>query len=105
VTEPTSIGPQAKLPRLDQASKPTLPRGVRLKHDVTRDAWVLLAPERMLKLNPVSVEILKRCTGEAALSAIVDDLAQAFEAPRDRIAADVEAMLAGLVAKRLVDMR
>lgn len=105
MTEPTSIGPQAKLPRLDLASKPTLPRGVRLKHDVTRDAWVLLAPERMLKLNPVSVEILKRCTGEAALSAIVDDLAQAFEAPRDRIAADVEAMLAGLVAKRLVDMR
>jgi len=101
----TSIGPQAELPRLDLASKPTLPRGVRLKHDVTRDAWVLLAPERMLKLNPVSVEILKRCTGAAALSAIVDDLAQAFEAPRDRIAADVEAMLAGLVAKRLVDMR
>ncbi len=90
---------------LDPAAHPALPRGVRLKHDAVRDEWVLLAPERLLKLNAVSVEILKRCTGAATLAAIVDDLATAFDAPRDRIAADVEAMLAGLVAKRLVDMR
>lgn len=89
---------------LDPSARPTLPRGVRLKHDAVRDAWVLLAPERMLKLNPVSVEILRRCTGEATLAAIVDDLAKAFDAPRDRIAADVEAMLASLVGKRLVDL-
>ena len=89
---------------IDPAARPTLPRGVRLKHDAVRDAWVLLAPERMLKLNPVSVEILRRCTGEATLAAIVDDLAAAFDAPRERIAADVEAMLASLVEKRLVDL-
>nr|WP_237477282.1 pyrroloquinoline quinone biosynthesis peptide chaperone PqqD [Lichenibacterium sp. 6Y81] len=90
---------------LDPSGKPTLPRGVRLKHDELRGGWVLLAPERMLKLDAVSVEVLKRCTGEASLDAIVDDLASAFAAPRERIAADVDAMLAGLVAKRLVDMR
>ena len=90
---------------LDPSGKPTLPRGVRLKHDELRGGWVLLAPERMLKLDAVSVEVLKRCTGEASLDAIVDDLAGAFAAPRERIAADVDAMLAGLVAKRLVDMR
>ena len=89
---------------IDPGARPTLPRGVRLKHDAVRDAWVLLAPERMLKLNPVSVEILKRCTGEATLAAIVDDLAAAFDAPRERIAADVGAMLASLVEKRLVDL-
>ena len=66
---------------------------------------MLLAPERLLTLDAVAVEVLKRCTGEAALAAIVDDLASAFNAPRARVAADVEAMLAGLVAKRLVDMR
>ena len=92
-------------PSLDPSGKPTLPRGVRLKHDELRGGWVLLAPERMLKLDAVSVEVLKRCTGEASLDAIVDDLAGAFVAPRERIAADVGAMLAGLVAKRLVDMR
>ncbi len=78
---------------------------MRLKHDELRGGWVLLAPERMLKLDAVSVEVLKRCTGEASLAAIVDDLASAFAAPRERIAADVDAMLGGLVAKRLVDMR
>ena len=93
------------IPRLDPAGRPTLPRGVRLKHDDARGAWVLLAPERMLKLDAVSLEVLKRCTGESSLDAIVDDLAAAFAAPRERIAADVEAMLSGLVAKRLVDMR
>lgn len=91
-------------PRLDPDAKPTLPRGVRLKHDEARGGWVLLAPERLLKLDAVAVEILKRCTGEASLSAIVDDLAAAFDAPRDRIATDVDALLAGLVAKRLVDL-
>ena len=97
--------PDAAAPRLDPSARPALPRGVRLKHDALRDAWVLLAPERLLKLDAVSVEILKRCTGEATLSGIVDDLAAAFAAPRDRIAADVETMLAGLVAKRLLDLR
>ena len=92
-------------PALDPAGRPTLPRGVRLKHDELRGGWVLLAPERLLKLDAVSVEVLKRCTGEASLDAIVDDLAAAFAAPRERIAADVDAMLGGLVAKRLLDMR
>ena len=90
---------------LDPSARPALPRGVRLKHDALRGEWVLLAPERLLKLDAVSVEVLKRCTGDASLSSIVDDLASAFDAPRERIAADVEAMLSGLVAKRLVDMR
>lgn len=90
--------------RLDAAGKPRLPRGVRLKHDEIRGEWVLLAPERMLKLNPVSVEILRRCTGEASMAEIVDDLAKAFSAPREKIETDVEAMLAELVRKRLVDL-
>ena len=96
--------PDASVRQIDPALKPRLPRGVRLKHDELRGEWVLLAPERMLKLNPVSVEILKRCTGDASLAEIVDDLAKAFAAPREQIAADVEAMLAELVRKRLVDL-
>ncbi len=89
---------------LDLAGKPRLPRGVRLKHDEQRGEWILLAPERLLKLNAVSVEILKRCTGEATLDAIVADLATAYAAPRERIEADVVAMLGDLVRKRLVDL-
>jgi pyrroloquinoline quinone biosynthesis protein D len=85
-------------------SKPRLPRGVRLKHDATRNEWTLLAPERVLKADAIAVEILKRCTGEATLDAIVDDLAQTFAADRARINTDVRALLTDLAAKRMVDL-
>ena len=38
------------------------------------------------------------------LAEIVDDLAKTFNAPRDRIEADVTAMLTGLVDKRLMEI-
>ncbi len=82
--------------------KPHLPRGVRLRHDDTRGQWTLLAPERVLQLDPVAVEVLKRCTGETTLAAIVDDLAASFATDRARIEADVQAMLAGLVEKKVL---
>lgn len=85
-------------------SKPHLPRGMHLKHDATRDEWLLMAPERVLKLNGAAVEILKRCDGNATLDDIVDELAVAFTADRDRIETDVRALLADLVAKRMVDL-
>jgi pyrroloquinoline quinone biosynthesis protein D len=85
-------------------SKPHLPRGMHLKHDATRDEWLLMAPERVLKLNAVAVEILKRCDGTATLGEIVDQLAAAFAAERALIDTDVRALLAELVAKRMVDL-
>ncbi len=85
-------------------SKPRLPRGVRLKHDETRNEWTLLAPERVLKADPIAVEILKRCTGEATFDAIVDDLAATFTADRTRIETDVRALLSDLAGKRMVDL-
>lgn len=85
-------------------SKPHLPRGMHLKHDATRGEWLLMAPERVLKLNAAAVEILKRCDGNATLGEIVDQLAAAFAAERERIEVDVRALLAELVAKRMVDL-
>jgi pyrroloquinoline quinone biosynthesis protein D len=91
-------------PALDGAAKPRLPRGVRLKHDETRGEWLLLAPERVIKANPIAVEILKRCDGIATLDAIVDDLAATFNADRARVAQDVHALLGDLANKRMVDL-
>jgi pyrroloquinoline quinone biosynthesis protein D len=65
---------------------------------------VLLAPERIFKADAVAVEILKRCTGEATLTAIVDELAKTFNAPRERIEADVVKLLQGLAEKKLLDL-
>ena len=92
----------AVLPNED--AKPRLPKGVRLRHDETRGEWLLLAPERVLKADPVAVEILKRCTGERTIRDIVNDLATAYTADRETIDADVKAMLADLAAKRVLDL-
>jgi pyrroloquinoline quinone biosynthesis protein D len=91
-------------PALADAVVPRLPRGVRLVHNEAQGGWLLLAPERAFKADAVSVEVLKRCTGEASLGVIVDDLAKAFAgAPRERIHADVVKLLAGLAEKRLLE--
>jgi pyrroloquinoline quinone biosynthesis protein D len=85
-------------------ARPRLPRGVRLVHNEAQGGWVLLAPERVFKADAISVEVLKRCTGEATFGAIIDDLATAFNAPRERILADVTTMLRGLADKRLLEL-
>jgi pyrroloquinoline quinone biosynthesis protein D len=85
-------------------TKPRLPRGVRLTHNEAQGGWVLLAPERVFKANDITVEIVKRCTGEASFGAIVDDLAKTFNAPRERIETDVTALLRGLADKRLLEL-
>ncbi len=91
-------------PLITGESRPRLPRGVRLRHDEIRKAWVLLAPERVINTNAIAVEILKRCTGEHNLNEIVDDLAQTFNAERARIEADVRALLSDLALKRMMDL-
>jgi pyrroloquinoline quinone biosynthesis protein D len=96
----TGAGPA----KLSGAIRPRLPRGVRLKHDDVRDEWLLLAPERVLKTNAIAVEVLKRCTGEQSLDAIVDDLASTFTAERSRVDTDVRTLLTELATKRLVDL-
>ena len=95
MTEGQAIPPDAK---------PRLPRGVRLTNSEAQGGWVLLAPERIFKADPIAAEILKRCTGEATFNAIVDDLAKTFNAPRDRIHADVSKLLTGLAEKRLLEL-
>jgi pyrroloquinoline quinone biosynthesis protein D len=85
-------------------AKPKLPRGVRLTHNEAQGGWVLLAPERVFKAEGPASEIVKRCSGEATVNEIVDDLAKTFNAPRDRIMTDVSAMLTSLVEKKLLEI-
>jgi coenzyme PQQ biosynthesis protein PqqD len=73
-----------------------LPAWVRLHFDRVRERWVLLAPERVLFPCATSVLILERLGGGRPVAALVDSLAQEFEAPREVIGADVRAMLQGL---------
>ena len=80
-------------------SVPAFNRGFRLRHDAVRDAWVVLAPERLFLLDEPAVEVLKLVDGARSVPDIVDILAARFDAPREAIAADVEAMLRDLADK------
>ena len=47
-TATTPIAPDAR---------PRLPHGVRLVHSEAQGGWVLLAPERVFKADPIAAEI------------------------------------------------
>lgn len=84
---------------IDGDSVPALPRHIRLKHDETRGAWVLLAPERVLMPDEIAVEILQRCDGEASVNGIAATLAREFAAPVEEIQGDVIDTLQDLADK------
>ncbi len=86
-----------------EASVPRLRRGVKLRFDQRREAWVLLAPERVLMPDETAVAILQRCDGAATVGAIVDDLSRAYDAERALIAGDVTALLQDLAAKGVIE--
>jgi len=80
-------------------SVPTLPRHIRLKRDESRDAWVILAPERVLMPDEIAVEILQRCDGEASVNVIAEALAREFAAPVEEIQGDIIDALQDLADK------
>lgn len=84
---------------IDEHSVPTFPPGVKLRFDKVRDAWVLLAPERMFALDEAGTEILKLADGVLTVGAIADNLAARFHTPREVILADVLAYLQALVQR------
>ena len=90
--------------QIHDAAVPALARGVKLRFDKARDAWVLLAPEKVLMPDQIAIEILKRCDGRAHVVEIVNELAVGFSADRDQVAADVRAFLQDLADKGLVKL-
>ena len=88
--------------RIEPASVPRLPRGVKLRFDEQRKRWTLLAPERVFVPDEIAVEILQRCDGIATVGAIAAALAEKFGAPRDEVARDVIEMLQDLANKGVV---
>jgi pyrroloquinoline quinone biosynthesis protein D len=91
-------------PKVKDDAVPALARGVRLRFDQARDAWVLLAPERVMVPDEIAVEILKRCDGKAPVSTIVADLARTFEAEPAQVAGDVRGFLQDLADKGMVTL-
>src|SRR5690349_22700061 len=77
----------------EPTSVPRFPRGTRFRFDATRNAWVILAPERLMMPDEIATEVLKLVDGARTISAIAEHLATQFNAPQDEILADVLTML------------
>ena len=50
-----------------------------MQWEAAQNAYVLLFPEGMIKLNGSAGEIMKRCTGESTVDEITADLERTFE--------------------------
>ena len=57
---------------------PRVSKRFRLQWEEAQQAWVLLYPEGMVKLNQSAGEILRRCDGARSVAEVVTDLEQAF---------------------------
>lgn len=62
------------------ADTPALSSRFRMQWEEAQQAWVLLYPEGMVKLNASAAEILKRCDGSRDVPALVAELERTFEA-------------------------
>jgi pyrroloquinoline quinone biosynthesis protein D len=93
---------QAKRTIIGAASRPALPRHVKMRHDAARDRWTILAPERVFTPDAIAVAVLQLCDGSRSVEAIAAELAQTYNAPKERILADVTALLQELADKGVV---
>ena len=87
------------------AAVPAFATGVKFRFDAVRDAWIVLAPERLFLPDEQAVEILKLVDGISNLGRIIDELTARYDAPRALIAGDVETMLSDLADKGVVRWR
>jgi pyrroloquinoline quinone biosynthesis protein D len=93
---------QAKRVIIAATSRPALPRHIKLRHDKARNAWTILAPERVFTPDAIAVAVLQLCDGNRTVADIAGELAQTYKAPRETIEADIAAMLQGLADKGVV---
>ncbi len=84
------------------ASRPELPRHIKLRHDKARNAWTILAPERVFTPDAIAVAVLKLCDATRTVEDIAQELSKSYNAPKDRIVADITAMLQDLADKGVV---
>lgn len=75
--------------RVTMASIPSLPRYVRIQYDPLRQAYAVLAPEKVFWPNEISLDILRKCDGARPVSGIVAELAMEYEAAEEDVAPDV----------------
>lgn len=84
------------------ASKPKLAPKAKLRLDPKTGKYILLYPEKGLLLNPTGAAIVKLCTGEHSLEAIITTLAAEFQSDAEVLGPEVLAFVQGLLERGLL---
>jgi pyrroloquinoline quinone biosynthesis protein D len=86
----------------DLQSHPRLAPGCRLSEN--NQQRVLLMPERALRLNGPSLEIVERCDGQHTVQQIISELQQIYsKAEKKKVETDILDYLARLHDQRAID--
>jgi pyrroloquinoline quinone biosynthesis protein E len=83
--------------------KPRLSRKARVQPDPRDGRPVLLSPERGLRLSDTAAATVALCDGTRDVGDIVDELAARYGAERERVRGDVDALLADLHGRALIE--
>ena len=89
--------------KIKDETVPKFPKHVKFRHNKARDEWVILAPERLVNLDQIAVEILKMVDGEKKVKEISAELSKKFNAPEETIISDVKEMLQDLSDKGFIE--
>src|SRR5258707_5977933 len=82
---------------IEGASVPRFAPHAKFRFDEVRQAWIVLAPERLLLPDEQAVEILRLIDRERKVDTVIEELGRPYEAPRDDNAGDDVAKLPDLV--------
>jgi pyrroloquinoline quinone biosynthesis protein D len=86
----------------NDATRPALARGVRLKADSGSGELVLLFPEGVLHLSETAEAVVRQCDGSASVEQIIKALAEEYDAAPDVLRQDVLDCLAELGGRKLI---
>jgi pyrroloquinoline quinone biosynthesis protein D len=87
----------------DPASRPRLAPGCRM-NEKTQQPRVLLMPERALRLNGPSLEIVERCDGQHTVEQIIAELQKIYsKAKPQKVEQDILEYLGRLQEDRALD--
>ena len=89
--------------KINESIIPRFPKHVKFRFNKARKEWVILAPERLVKLDPIAVEILQLVDGESSVKNIAIELSKKFKAPQETIITDVIEMLQNLSDKGFIE--
>jgi pyrroloquinoline quinone biosynthesis protein D len=84
-------------------SRPRLAAKARLRWDRRGERYMLLYPERGLVLNATAADVVRLCTGEHTVGAIIEQLVAKYASqPREAIEQEVRLFLTRMAERALL---